>query len=756
MKNAQQLGQISLQTLLDRLRDGCYMIPDFQREFEWQSSDIRALMRSIFLDYHIGSLLLWKASPDNFDALACEPIYGFHDKPNPTHIVLDGQQRLTAIYYALVAPEKPAPRRQNRFLYFIHVDKFMDEAYDDAFVYDWTRRGENLLRDRNAQFDTHMFPLAVVGRGGWDLANWFQGYEKYWRDKETAAKNRGDEAACRLAGRNVGNAVDFGKHVRDVTQQYQVAYIDLDRDIEIDKVCDIFTQINSRGVPLDVFDLLNALLKPKGVQLKRLWRNAAQRLDFVKTDRMNVYILQVMSILRQAYCSPKYLYYLLPGQKKTVRNPDGTSRKEVLVPDVADFTRKWTTAVDEIERAIGMLRQPQEFGAVSSQYLPYVSILPVFAAAQATIRQLPAIQQLSAQRKLRHWYWASVFTNRYSGSVESTSTRDFLDLKSWFDNDVDELDEPALIAEFKVRFRNLDLHRETKRGTSTYNGVFNLLVLRGARDWMTGTVPLHGDLDDHHIVPKNWGKERTLDTSIDSVLNRTPLTAESNRGVINDRLPNKYLPRLVEKNGESVVRETLESHLISPQAYGILSRNPFTPSDYEAFITERQRTILEAIEDLLVKERLDLSQRLRDLDAQVEEVELDLRRLIAGSLDDDVTKLPSHVRQKINGRIQAAFKRNLAIDVERYQTRLASNLEYADLRELQETMTNRGLYSIFRELCPNKTILDKYFDQLAELRNGIRHSRRVDDVTRMDGEAALLWFRRVVDKWNESRRLPRQ
>ena len=31
---------------------------------------------------------------------------------------------------------------------------------------------------------------------------------------------------------------------------------------------------------------------------------------------MNVYILQVMSILRQAYCSPKYLYFLLPGQEK--------------------------------------------------------------------------------------------------------------------------------------------------------------------------------------------------------------------------------------------------------------------------------------------------------------------------------------------------------------------------------------------------------------------------------------------------------
>ncbi len=43
---------------------------------------------------------------------------------------------------------------------------------------------------------------------------------------------------------------------------------------------------------------------------------------------MNVYILQVMSILRQAYCSPKYLYYLLPGQEKQVRGADGSLHKE--------------------------------------------------------------------------------------------------------------------------------------------------------------------------------------------------------------------------------------------------------------------------------------------------------------------------------------------------------------------------------------------------------------------------------------------
>src|SRR5438876_11977338 len=225
-----------------------------------------------------------------------------------------------------------------------------------------------------------MFPLAVVGKGGWELGNWVQGYEKFWRDREAAEKESGQDSAAVSSGRHAENARKFGEHLRGITEQYQIAYIELDRDLELDKVCDIFTQINSRGIRLDVFDLFNALLKPKGLQLKHLWRQAAPRLDFVETERMNVYILQVMSILRQAYCSPKYLYYLLPGQEKKVREPDGSLRKEALVPSIADFEKRWQQAVDTLDRAIDLLRHPQEFGAISSQYLPYVSILPAFAA----------------------------------------------------------------------------------------------------------------------------------------------------------------------------------------------------------------------------------------------------------------------------------------------------------------------------------------------------------------------------------------
>jgi hypothetical protein len=698
-------------------------------------------MRSIFLDYYIGSLLLWKGKKENFEALSCEPAYGYNGKGNPHYIVLDGQQRLTALYYACLAPDVPLPNRSKRAAYFIYVDKFMAEEYDKAFDYDWlSRHWAKVLADRELQFEEHIFPLSVVGAGGWDLPNWVQGYEKFWVEKAKDAEAAADNAELMAATRHAQDARAFGEHLKGITEQYQVSYIELDQDLAVDKVCDIFTQINSRGVRLDVFDLVNALLKPKGLQLKHMWREAAQRLEFIETEKMNVYILQVMSILRQNYCSPRYLYFLLPGQEKPVRDPDGTRRKEVLIPNIGEFEKQWNTAVGALESAIHALRHPQEFGAVSAAYVPYVSILPVFAALQAHVKTIPPQRQIDAQRKLRHWYWASVFNNRYSGSVESTSARDFLDIKAWIE---DDLAEPPLVLEFAKGFRNMEIRKETKRGTSVYNGIFNLLALQGARDWMNGNVPQYGDLDDHHIVPASWGAKNIPDGMIHSILNRTPLTANTNRHVINDRLPNAYLPELIKANGEPVVRGILESHFISPAALAILLRDPFEVEDFEAFIAERQRTIQDAIENLLIKDRLNLPPQLREIDALIERVELSLRQVVKSALESDASLLPSHLLPKVEERISSAIKKNPALEAESFQF-LDRKLEFFDLREIEQVIVSKALWPRFEPRFASKEALSMKFNQLAELRNGIRHSRTVDEITRMEGEASLLWFNQVL------------
>ena len=101
------------------------------------------------------------------------------------------------MYYAFFAPNMPAPSRSNRFFYFIRIDRFMDEAFDEAFEYDWNRRSEKLLEDPAAQYENHIFPLAVVGAEGWALPNWVQGYERYWLTRKLQPRRADNEGSAR-------------------------------------------------------------------------------------------------------------------------------------------------------------------------------------------------------------------------------------------------------------------------------------------------------------------------------------------------------------------------------------------------------------------------------------------------------------------------------------------------------------------------------------------------------------------------------
>jgi hypothetical protein len=213
--------------------------------------------------------------------------------------------------------------------------------------------------------------------------------------------------------------------------------------------------------------------------------------------------------------------------------------------------------------------------------------------------------------------------------------------------------------------------------------------------------------------------------------------------VIGDQLPNVYLPLLISENSEAIVRGILESHFISGEALSILLRDPFGPEDFEAFIAERQRTIQDAIENLLIKDRLDLSPQLQTLDEEIEQVELSIRQIVDTSLDGDFSIVPPHVLQKIDERITRATKKNAAMDAEHYE-KLSGKLEFFDLRELQDTIAAKSLWPRFEVRFSSKESLATKFDQLAELRNGIRHSRSVNEITQKEGEAAILWFKQVL------------
>ncbi len=741
MKNAQTPEKIHLGKLIGKIQKGHFVIPDFQREFAWAPWDVRDLIQSIFMDYYIGTLLLWQSTKSNLGTLACEKLYGYTGSVDPEFIVLDGQQRLTALHYAFFAPDKKFPKRAKPYLYYIKLPELLSGDLENAFFYNSaTRYYRSLQQNQELQYEHHLFPLSVLGMGSWGVSDWIKGYRDYWRERAESAT---DSDEVHAAKRFANQAGELKAIFEDLLDNYQVSYISLDRDIEVGKVCDIFTHINSKGVKLDIFDLLNAITRPQDVFLKAMNREAEKELaEYYPDSQKKTYLLMVMSIIAQNYCSPKYLYYLVPQQEKTIRREDGKNEKIVLVQDADEFRQRWDYALGAMKRGLAKLKNPRDYGAINDNLLPYPSIIPVFSAIlDFALTSSTVSNRANAQHRIKRWYWSSVFGQRYSSSVESTSTQDYMAMKRWF---ADEEAIPDSVREFEVDFDRLDFKQQTRTSTATYRGIFNLLVIAGARDWDTFELPEYDDLDDHHIVPKSWGKRNKIGDSINSLLNRSLITPNTNRNIIRDQLPYTYLSELFAKNDQEKVYEVLASHMISRQAVEILLRDPFTPEDYHAFLQERQRTIKRHLKLELMGDEDGIPPSLRHYDVQIEEIELRLRNLIRRTLnltDANEVKsgIPSHLLPKVHGRIEREARKNPALHDERVDE-ADYWLQFFDLQELKDIMVSKASWPQFEDRFVNKAKLADEFADLGDLRNAIRHSRSVDAVTEKKGQGAIIWF----------------
>jgi len=584
MKNIETPDKIHLSRLIDDLRYGKHIIPDFQREFEWHPRDVVELIRSIFEDYYIGTLLFWRSSKENQNLLNCEPIYGFDGKNNPEHIVLDGQQRLSALYYVFFAPDKPYPKRKSRCFFFIQLKALLEENFNEAFYYNWeSNRVLDLISKRDEQFKEKILPLCIFGESSYAWVKWLEQYQKYWTEKIGPDKARAER-----------NRIE--NFLKDLIEKYDVSYIELDRNIEVFKVCDIFARINSTGMQLTIFDLLNATLRPKEIYLKDMWRDVSADLNVVEAEKMRVYLLQTMSILKQGYCSPRYLYYLVPESQKTIKLADGSKKKIILISSKEEFIKLWDFVAEKVKETIKTLQNPRDFGAITPKFIPYPSMIPIITALNIEKRKENYQQKQDVKEKIRKWYWSSVFTKNYSSAVESQMTKDFYELQKWF---IDDKKIPNVVNQCINEINYLDLKSENSQSSAVYKAIFNILIQKGAKDLNTFELPEYSQLEDHHIVPCSWGEKR-VGKDINSILNRTPLSSKTNKEIIKERLPNIYLRKMLDKtkNKEDIYK-LLESHLISRKAVEILLREDFSKNDYYEFIEERKKTIMKEVKKIL-------------------------------------------------------------------------------------------------------------------------------------------------------------
>lgn len=97
----------NIQKVFNELENGNMKIPRFQRGYVWERSKIVKLLNSIYEEHPIGSFFIWEASTQYADFCREIEELGLPTKPeaNKLKFIIDGQQRITSLYVALMGKQ---------------------------------------------------------------------------------------------------------------------------------------------------------------------------------------------------------------------------------------------------------------------------------------------------------------------------------------------------------------------------------------------------------------------------------------------------------------------------------------------------------------------------------------------------------------------------------------------------------------------------------------------------------------------------
>ena len=544
-----------IREIISSINERRWLIPNFQRYYDWTPRDVKDLLTSIMMEYYVGSLLLWKPRAD--ERLSCAPVLGVADgEAAPAHLViLDGQQRITSLNYAI------HPRPDDRVFpgyYYVDLGAFLRKEDDLIIQSDREIPHEETL-------SRYLFPFSSLSDAG--IFSWIDSFKDQFSSRTADERVRVSEI-CDIIRQKMFR----------VLGQFEIPRVELPEAVEFDSVAAVFENLNSKGKPLGTFDLLIVRLSTYDVQLKDLWdatlaehrRIREYYEERPKMAKLGLYIMESISLAHttRRSCKRKDILNLFTDNRETV---DG-------------FTEKWRVMSRYIERAIEYLEDT--LGATGKRNLPYEPVIPILAALLYKIDRDFGGRQ-DCMEKTHYWYWTSVFASRFSSAVDSKKSADFGDMLKWFE---DDFEIPTDVRNFRESYHTQVRLRDVRRRGSVYLGVFSLLAVNGARDLQRRLIMDEQDLHMDHVFPRSRFGRGGLE---DSVLNMTWLTRETNTRDKRDMPPSRYLPYVLEKayrGDDAGLAGALECHLMDDAC-----RTSLESDDFAGFVMERERILLDRI-----------------------------------------------------------------------------------------------------------------------------------------------------------------
>lgn len=581
--------QPPIETLFTWIKSGEIAIPEIQRPFVWNAVKVRNLLDSLFRGYPVGYLIAWR-----------NPNVKLKDGTSSSgkRILIDGQQRATALMASLLGHEvvnKDYQKVRIRIAFHPITQEF--EVHNPAIAKD-----VSWIADIATVFDpsTSMF----------DLVNTY---------------------CDRNPGTNKDEIFRGVELLRGITSN-QIGLIELNSDLDIETVTEIFIRVNSEGVPLSQADFAMSKIAVNETCGGDILRKAidyfchlAVAPEFYSTVQSDQQFAKSQFLPQMAWLrhekddlyDPSYTDMLRVAFTSEFRR--GRLADLVALLSGRNFeTRQYEERIVEesfgrLKDGIGRFMNETHFkrfvmivrsvGFVDSSMIGSQNAVNFAYVLYLTLRD-QGVPNADIERYVRRWYVMSILTGRYSGSPETTFD---LDIRQIHSQGIEAHADNLIRGELSDAFWDAALPQamDTSVASSPYFRLFEAAQIKMndlgflSRD-ITVRELIEVKSDVHHLFPSDYLKKNGLPRGqYNQIANYVVAQSEINIAIGNKE-PSVYFSQMLDQcNGGpkrygnitdlDALRENLRMNCVPG---GV---EEMTVEDYPAFLAERRKLMAQKI-----------------------------------------------------------------------------------------------------------------------------------------------------------------
>lgn len=529
----------SVENIISWINSGEIAIPEMQRPFVWEASKVRDLMDSLYKGYPVGYIIIWK----NPDVKLKDGTFS-----NGKKIVIDGQQRITALTAAITGQEV-VNQEYKKIPIKISFNPF-DEKFEVC----------NPALEKDSKY---INDISEVFKPDFNCFNFAIQYGNQNDSNPSDINN----TLVKLKG-ILGNSIGV---------------IELNQELDIETVTDIFIRINSKGTVLSQADFAMSKissnekyggdiirktidyfchLNQRPMDLEAIKENDK---EFAKLDEFNkikwiannaddIYSPAYTDILRVAFTSQFYrgklsdLVNLLSGRNFETRDYEEEIAEESyrkLNEGVLKFVNK-----TNYDRYMMILNSA---GIIDSSLIRSDNALN-FGYALFILLRDKGIDSNKIETIVRKWLVLSVLTGRYSGSPESMFD---YDIKRFNLNDPEEYLKTVELGQLSDAYWDHILPERLNTSVSS-SPYFKLYLMAQVHSHDKGflskdisieaLIANRGDI--HHLFPKKYlqNNGHNLRNDYNQIANYVMTQSEINIR-IKDDAPNVYMKKVMDQIG---------------------------------------------------------------------------------------------------------------------------------------------------------------------------------------------------------------